>query len=378
MADLLTRQPIKGLYVLFALTVELARLPLWLLKYIHPYGRQHPQWTFRQALGVRVFHALLHHLARMRVKTPLRLSPGAEKERFIVIEPPRSELFVGPLKGDANVKPIAIGASWYPAPLTKSSDTSSLTVILHLHGGAFVLGDGRKEASGYSVSKLLKNTPATHVLAPQYRLSTLPPSPTSNPFPAALQDCLSAYMYLVEELKISPRNIVFSGDSAGGNAAIALLRYIVEYGRELGIPNPGAALLWSPWVEPAESVHEEKLLANRNYGTDYLPHTFTSWGGRAYAGAAGLEILKSPYISMKGKPFKTEVPMWMNTGGLEILCGDDLAWAEGMNKAGSEVEIDVEEKAPHDILLLGDNLGFDAEANACAKRAGEWLKGLRK
>ena len=138
--------------------------------------------------------------------------------------------------------------------------------------------------------KLLKHTPATHVFCPQYRLSTLPVSKTSNPFPAALQDSLTSYLYLLNDLKISPKNIILSGDSAGGNLAIALLRYITDYGSELGLPAPSSALLWSPWTNPADTsgsyVHD-----NRNYATDYISPPFTAWGTSAYAGEGRDKVL---------------------------------------------------------------------------------------
>ncbi|KAF2745368.1 alpha/beta-hydrolase, partial [Sporormia fimetaria CBS 119925] len=376
--DILRYQPFKGLYALSATVFELLRLPLWFLKYITPLGRQHAQWSFRQAFSVRLFFSVVHHIARLQIKTPLPLTPGKEKERFLVIAPPSDSYFIGPFAPTQDVKPVPTGASWYPAPLTASSDTASLTVVLHLHGGAYVLGDGRTQASGYFVSKLLKHAGATHVLAPQYRLSSLPAGPGSNPFPAAVQDCLAAYLYLMKELRISPKNIVLSGDSAGANAAISLLRYITEYGEKLDIPAPSAAWLWSPWVSPKSSIHREQLHSNRNYGSDYLSYNFTAWGGYAYAGSAGPEFLESEYISHGGKPFRTHTPLWVNTGGAEVLYFDDCEWANMMMKAGNDVTLDVEEKVPHDVLLVGASLGFDAEATACAKRAGLWLKEARK
>ncbi|ORY10974.1 Alpha/Beta hydrolase protein [Clohesyomyces aquaticus] len=375
---ILTCQPFKGIYALIAIGIELLRLPIWLVKYLTSYGRQHPEWSYRQAVSIRIFKAACHHLSAIQVKTPLPLTPGNEKERFVVIKAAPTSYFKGPLAPNEHVKPVDIGATWYPAPLTASSDTSAITVVFHIHGGAYVLGDGRQTDSGYFMSKLLKHTPATHAFVPQYRLSTLPASATSNPFPAALQDALTGYVYLINELKISPKNIILSGDSAGGNASIALLRYLSEHGSDLNIPSPSAAWLWSPWLDLLYSTTDDFVRTNKNYNTDFLPGNFTQWGSFAYAGLAGKEILKSPYISQKGHPFKTDVPLWVTAGGAEVLFFDDKAWAEDMEKHGNDVTFYREPTAPHDVLLIGANLGFDKEASACAKRAGEWLKGARK
>jgi acetyl esterase/lipase len=221
--------------------------------------------------------------------------------------------------------------------------------------------------------QLLKHTPATHIFCPQYRLSTLPVSKTSNPFPAAFQDSITSYLYLLNHLNIPPENIIISGDSAGGNLAIALLRYISEYGAHVGLPAPSSALLWSPWTNPADTSGSY-VYDNRNYATDYLSPPFTSWGTKAYAGEAGEQVLSQPYISHKNQTFKTEVPMWVNAGSGEILYFDVVDWAEKMKEAGNNVQLDIEEHVPHDILLLGNMLGFGQEAVNMAKRAGSWLK----
>jgi acetyl esterase/lipase len=326
---------------------------------------------------VRIFFSAVYHLSVIQVKTPLPLTPGKEKERFIVLQAAPGNYYKGPLLSE-DVKPGDVGATWYPAPLTANSDMTRVTVILHLHGGAFVTGDGRTGDSGYSASKLLKHTPATHVFIPQYRLSTLPASKTSNPFPAALQDCLSAYLYLVNTLKISPKNIIIGGDSAGANAAIAILRYISEYGADLDIPAPSAALLWSPWMDLVASLSGDFVHTNPNYATDYISHEFTKWGSLAYAGPASETVLSNPYITGLGKPFKTQVPLFVNAGSKEVLFFDDEKFAEEMKGVGNDVTWDVQKNVAHDVLLLGGNLGFDAAATEQVKRAGEWIRGLKK
>lgn len=369
---LLTYQPIKGAYVLAALGFELLRLPIFIVKYLTSYGRQHPEWTFRQALTTRIFFTVVYHIASIQAQQPTPLTPGGEKQRFVRIKPAGGDLYKGPLRINDDVQPIEIGATWYPEPLSASSDKSNLKVILHIHGGAYVSGDGRTAASGYFAKLLQKHVGATHILKPQYRISTLPASKTSNPFPAALQDSLTAYLYLLNDLHISPSNIILSGDSAGANASISLLRYITEYGEQLSLPNPSAALLWSPWVDPSD-VSGDFVHNNPNYATDYLSLPFTVWGSGAYAGSGGKAVLKSPYVTHKNQTFKTPVPLFVNTGSAEILYFDDCEWAEKMKEAGNDVTLDVEKHVPHDVLLLGNILGFDKEATACAKRAGEWL-----
>jgi acetyl esterase/lipase len=145
----------------------------------------------------------------------------------------------------------------------------------------------------------------------------------------------------------------------------------------LSLPNPSAALLWSPWIDPSDTsgnfVHN-----NPSYATDYISLVFTVWGSDAYAGSGGKAVLKSPYVSHKNQTFKTPVPLFVNTGSGEIMYFDDCEWAENMKEAGNDVTLDVEKHVPHDVLLLGNISGFDKEATACAKRAGEWLVSKRR
>jgi acetyl esterase/lipase len=370
---LFTSQPLKGIYVLSALGFELVRLPLLIAKFLYNPSRQHPEWTFRQALVVRLFYAVVQHVATIQMATPLSLTAGKEKERWITMKPTEGEMYKGPLRSNPDVQPAEIGGTWYPAPLSSASDKSNIKVILHIHGGAFVTGNGRTSDNGAFAKRLLKHTIATHILCPQYRLSTLPVSKTSNPFPAGLQDSLTSYLFLINDLGISPKDIIVSGDSAGGNLAIALLRYVSEYGTDLGIPNPAAGLLWSPWIDPSDTscsyVHD-----NAHYKSDYLSPAFTNWGSFAYAGLAGLSTLSQPYINHKLKHFKTEVPLWVNTGGAELLYFDDKEWADKMETAGNDVTFMVEKIVPHDVLLIGDVMGFNREATNSAKHAGEWLR----
>lgn len=175
-----TYQPFKGIYALGAIGFELGRFPIWLVKYLTAYGRQNPEWSFRQALSVRIFFSVIQHLATIQVKTPLPLTPGKEKERFVVIKSAATSYYKGPLAPNEDVKPTDIGASWYPAPLTTSSDTGSLTVILHLHGGAFVVGDGRTNASGYFAGKLLKHAGAVSIDLVDMQNETYPTNYTSS------------------------------------------------------------------------------------------------------------------------------------------------------------------------------------------------------
>ncbi|BCS00925.1 uncharacterized protein AKAW2_51266A [Aspergillus luchuensis] len=84
-------------------------------------------------------------------------------------------------------------------------------------------------------------------MLPQYRLSM----EENASFPAALKDGITACVYILENLGLEPQNIILSGDLAGGNLVLSMIRYLVEEkknGTE-ALPLPAAALLWSPWLD---------------------------------------------------------------------------------------------------------------------------------
>lgn len=102
------------------------------------------------------------------------------------------------------------------------------------------MNSGRSHEGNAPASMLLTHTGASHVFMPQYRLSCN----KDCQFPAALQDALTAYCYLTQTMHVPADRIVLSGDSAGGNLVLSLLRYLAEFGDALKLGSPRAAWLW--------------------------------------------------------------------------------------------------------------------------------------
>ena len=361
---LLTRQPWKGLYILIAAALVTARLPFWLIYFIPSALRQHPTWTFRQAFMVHVFKTLTYHLSAIEIRTPLSLMPGPDKDLFVLIHPTKAERYLDILD-HSKAKPEKLGGTWYPSAYELGDQQD---VVLHFHGGAYVLGTGRADDAGFPAKMLHKHSKAK-IFMPQYRLAGNP----GGKFPAAIQDAVSAYQYLLDA-GVPAAKIIVSGDSAGGNLALALLRYISEH-EEL-FPSPTAAWLWSPWVDLAAAADTRACERHRNFGTDFINGIFVAWGTRAYVPDS--VSAAHPYISPMDHPFKSKTPLWIQTGALEVLYDDDVKLADNMRAVqGNKVELVVEPYAPHDIILLGDKLGFVAETDRVTKKAVEFLKNER-
>jgi monoterpene epsilon-lactone hydrolase len=109
--------------------------------------------------------------------------------------------------------------------------------VLYLHGGGYVIGS----AFGYQPhAGALAAAAQTGVLLPDYRLAP------EHPFPAALEDAQSAYLWLHERAP-EPDRIVVAGDSSGGGLLLSLLLAL----KRDRLPLPAAAVVFCPWLDLA-------------------------------------------------------------------------------------------------------------------------------
>ncbi|EEB96824.1 hypothetical protein MPER_03971 [Moniliophthora perniciosa FA553] len=171
----------------------------------------------------------------------------SEDAEGIWVDPVGPELITGDLKiwaFVALVRPIRIPGYLYHRKLKENEVTSHSTTpampqktVYSLHGGGYISGTAHPSGSYASICRaLLEETDLSvkSVFALEYRLSSTFPLEPSNPFPAALLDALAGYNYLVNVRGIPTSDIIIEGDSAGGNLALALTRYLVEHS---GLPN---------------------------------------------------------------------------------------------------------------------------------------------
>ncbi|KAJ3932925.1 MAG: Alpha/Beta hydrolase protein [Lentinula lateritia] len=104
-------------------------------------------------------------------------------------------------------------------------------VIYNLHGGGYITFSAHPSDMIAAIARgLLQHVDSVHcVFSSEYRLSSGEGVRAQNPFPAALIDALAGYVYLVNTVKFDPADIILVGDSAGGNLALALTRYLIEH-----------------------------------------------------------------------------------------------------------------------------------------------------
>jgi salicylate hydroxylase len=120
-------------------------------------------------------------------------------------------------------------------------------VVLHLHGGGYVMGSAELSAP---LAGRLAEAAGGWSLVPDYRLAP------EHPFPAALDDVLAAYRWLVREYPRAP--ILVSGECAGGGLALSLALAL----RDTGGPAdrmPAGIHVVSPFCDLAVSAEQLSL-----------------------------------------------------------------------------------------------------------------------
>ena len=154
------------------------------------------------------------------------------------------------------------------------ASTSTPTTILYFHGGAYFLMDPSSHRE--PVSRLARLT-GGRGFSVRYRLAP------QNPFPAQLLDGLIAYLSLLSPPKgsfheaVSATNIVFAGDSAGGNLAVVLLQLLLTlqrigirtikfHGHDVPVELPAGVAPNSCWADISRSLPS----INNNAHFDYL------------------------------------------------------------------------------------------------------------
>jgi monoterpene epsilon-lactone hydrolase len=128
----------------------------------------------------------------------------------------------------------AVTAGGVPALVVGETDSDPPS-LLHLHGGGYLLGS----AFGYrSLAGALAAAGGTTALVPDYRLAP------EHPYPAALDDALAAYLWILGRGTPASR-VTVTGDSSGGGLVLSLLLTL----RARALPMPGSAVLLCPWLD---------------------------------------------------------------------------------------------------------------------------------
>lgn len=262
---------------------------------------------------------------------------------------PTPRLVVGDIKTLAEaaaVQYIHIPGYWYYRPgetmPVGAPPTPGEKVVYALHGGAFhVLSAAPSSLPATIARGMVQHLPnVRRVFALEYRLSTAAPLEPSHPFPTALVDAIAGYNYLVNVVGFGPTDIILEGDSAGGNLALALTRYLIENKNALceaaeetnmrTLSSPSSLVLNSPWVDLSNS-HDKRPTSYLQCSDVFLSDNtlgmqpeILKYGACAYTGVHGMYLADfNAYVSAGSKHVEASYKGWPRTfitsGGAEWL-----------------------------------------------------------
>ncbi len=204
-------------------------------------------------------------------------------------------------------------------------------VILYLHGGGYVAG-GMDYAKGYGSVLAAQNGIA--VFCPAYRLAP------EHPFPAALNDAMTAYQYLLDQGYRSSQ-IVLCGESAGGGLVFSLCLQC----KATGTPLPCGIVAISPWTDLTLSGHSYE----KNRESD---PSMTIERLRYYV-SCYTDDVKNPLVSPLFGDLTGLPPSLIFAGGDEIMLDDAVAMNRKLCDAGNQSELVISPKMWHAYILYG-------------------------
>lgn len=212
----------------------------------------------------------------------------------------------------------SIPCEWFKPDFAHRTDV----IILYCHGGGYTCG-----GLGYSrilASKLAQHT-GLQVISFEYRLAP------ENPYPAAVNDALEVWDFLMKK-GYGARNIIVAGDSAGGNLALELTLRLRAEERFL----PRGLVLFSPWTDMSCSgnSYETNKEKDPTITMEYVKCVRAAYGGLD-ADFSNPEL--SPlFADMTGMP-----PTLVQVGSYEVLKDDSEKLAKKISKSGGFARLEV-------------------------------------
>lgn len=222
-------------------------------------------------------------------------------------------------------------------------------VLFYLHGGAYVFcspATHRQMVAALSAASGIAAFSLDYRLAPE------------SPFPAAIEDAVLAYSWLLAQ-GFAPERIVIAGDSAGGGLALATMLAL----RSAGAPLPAAGVCISPWVDLMMTARsytvDDEAKATRDRLINYAKLYLNDVDAR--------HPLASPvYADLAGLP-----PLLIQVGGAEPFYDDSINLEARAKLSGVETQLEVWEEMIHVWHYFHPML---EEGRRAIARIGEFIK----
>ncbi len=214
------------------------------------------------------------------------------------------------------------------------SDERRSGIIMYIHGGGYTCGD-LDYAKGFGT--VLAVECGVRVFCPAYRLAP------ENPFPAAVEDVLCAYKYLLEQ-GIDSSTVTLCGESAGGGLCYSLCLAL----KEEKLPMPAGVIAISPWTDltmsgPSYQKNKDVDPSITEKLLDFFANCYVPDKEKRVA------PLASPlFADLKGMP-----PSILFAGGDEIMLSDTEEFHRRLISCGCQSTLKITPERWHAYILYG-------------------------
>jgi epsilon-lactone hydrolase len=225
--------------------------------------------------------------------------------------------------------------------------------LLLLHGGGYVMGSAF--AYRHLAGALALAADAT-VLVPEYRLAP------EHPFPAALEDALRAYQWVLGS-GTEPAQLTLAGDSAGAGLVLSLVLTL----KQQGLPLPGGTLILSPGFRLSFEHDMEMPSGQPGLSVEQLRGFAESYLGGHPA--------DDPILDPLGADLTGLPPMLIQGGTGDVIVEDAHRLAEHARRHGVDARLELYPVDTHDFQVFWSFLPEAAEA---VQQAGRFARATRE
>lgn len=241
-------------------------------------------------------------------------------------------------------------------------------LIIHFHGGGFI----SQSSTGHMVymKEWCADVPDTVLFAIDYKLAP------EYKYPVALNECTYAYIWALQNasrLGTLANRVIFTGDSAGGNLAIATA---LNIGR-LGVRPPDAIAVAYPSLYVRNAWSPSRLLS---FFDPMLPLSVIDLCLKSYCRPedetrGSTDPLLSPVVA-SDEELRRLPPICMISGSLDPLLDDAVQFAHRLKLAGRTEDIlKIYECLPHGFLNMNQVYGVaNSGMRYLSRKIAEYLQ----
>ena len=218
----------------------------------------------------------------------------------------------------------------------------NLPALLWIHGGGYVVGS--PESCDQFIVEMVATVPCI-VVSVAYRLAP------ENPFPAPLEDCYDALIWMAShanKLGIDEHRIAIGGMSAGGGLAAALALLV----RDRGEISVLFQMLLCPMIDDRNVTPSSHM----NTGPGVWSRDSNLRGWAAYLGGNSGSAEVSHYAAASRATDLKQAPRaYIAVGSLDLFVDENIAYAQRLNQSGVSTELHVFPGAYHGFEIFAWN-----------------------